>query len=125
MEAFDAEDESDNDTPLGDYIPSNDSFTNIPKIQFSPVNSLSSRSSSESDISTNSTKSSKFSHIHNYVISSLPSGNAKRNILGGIIDFDTPVNSRPSTPEIERLFPSRRSSVGFETSSSFFFYSID
>uniref|UniRef100_A0A914Z2S4 Ig-like domain-containing protein n=1 Tax=Panagrolaimus superbus TaxID=310955 RepID=A0A914Z2S4_9BILA len=90
MEALNAEGESDNDTPIGDYIPMNDSFTNIPKIQFSPVNSVTSRSSSESDISSISSKSSKFSHIHNYVIASLPSGNAKRNILGGIIDFDTP-----------------------------------
>lgn len=112
MESLLADDEMDDDIALGDYIPSNDSLTNIPKIQFSPVNSISSSSSgSESDTSI---KSSRFSHIHNYVISSLPTGDAKRNILGNIIDFDTPVNSRPSTPEIERLFPSRRSSVGFQ-----------
>ena len=72
----------------------------IPEIRFEK---------NESDVESvlSPTANDDFSDIHNYVITSLPRGHARRQILNEIIDIGTPSNSRPPSP----LLSSRNSSV--------------
>lgn len=75
--------------------------SSVPEIHLSPT-------ISEKEIIFSPILDNEYSDIHNFVIAALPKGRARSQILGGIIDFETPVNTRPSSPI---YLGSRRSSV--------------